>query len=145
MEIREATSNDVNDLARLMCELGYPTTFEQMKVRFNDIVSTPHHYTLLACIDGKVVAMIGFHTGHLYNMDGMYARIVAFVVDSSYRNLGIGTLLLRKVEEFTKKLGVDGIVLNSGNRAEREIAHKFYESHGYLVKSTGFVKTLNEL
>lgn len=142
MEIRKATSKDVNDLASLMEQLGYPTSLEQMKIRFNNIEDTPNHYTLLASYEGIVVGMIGFHTGVLYNKDGIYARIIAFIVASNYRNKGIGTLLLSEAERCAKNLGADGIGLNSGNRSERDNAHQFYENNGYSAKSTGFVKSL---
>ena len=142
MEVRRASLNDVNDLTPLMEQLGYPTSVEQMRVRFKHIEETPDHYTLVAEYDGKVVGMIGFHTGVLYNSDGIYARILAFVVDSNYRNKGIGRRLLSEAERQAKNLGADGIGLNSGNRAERENAHQFYKKMGYRAKSTGFVKHL---
>lgn len=139
MVIRRASSKDINDLTSLMEQLGYPTSVEQMRVRFEE---TPNHYTLVAEYDGKVVGMIGFHTGVLYNSDGIYARVIAFVVDSNYRNKGIGLRLLSEAEKYAKNLGADGIGLNSGKRAEREYAHQFYKKMGYCVKSTGFVKRL---
>lgn len=139
MVIRRASSKDINDLTSLMEQLGYPTSVEQMRVRFEE---TPNHYTLVAEYDGKVVGMIGFHTGVLYNSDGIYARVIAFVVDSNYRNKGIGRRLLSEAEKYAKNLDADGIGLNSGNRAERENAHQFYKKMGYCVKSTGFVKRL---
>ncbi|WP_368658559.1 GNAT family N-acetyltransferase [Metabacillus halosaccharovorans] len=142
MVIRRASSKDINDLTSLMEQLGYPTSVEQMRVRFKLIEETPNHYTLVAEYDGKVVGMIGFHTGVLYNSDGIYARVIAFVVDSNYRNKGIGRLLLSDAERYAKDLGADGIGLNSGNRAERENAHQFYKKMGYSAKNTGFVKRL---
>ncbi|WP_078435586.1 GNAT family N-acetyltransferase [Metabacillus halosaccharovorans] len=142
MVIRRASAKDINDLTSLMEQLGYPTSVEQMRIRFKHIEEAPNHYTLVAEYDGKVVGMIGFHTGVLYNSDGIYARVIAFVVDSNYRNKGIGRRLLSEAEKYAKNLGADGIGLNSGNRAERENAHKFYKKMGYSVKSTGFVKRL---
>lgn len=141
MEIRKATSQDISELALLMEELGYPTTIEQMKIRFNNIEATPNHYTLVAVYEGAVAGMIGFHTGVLYNDDGIYARVIALVVDSNYRSKGIGKLLLTEAEKYAKNLGATGIGLNSGNRSERERAHRFYKNMGYMAKSTGFVKS----
>ncbi|MCV9887189.1 GNAT family N-acetyltransferase [Metabacillus halosaccharovorans] len=142
MVIRRASAKDINDLTSLMEQLGYPTSVEQMRIRFKHIEEASNHYTLVAEYDGKVVGMIGFHTGVLYNSDGIYARVIAFVVDSNYRNKGIGRRLLSEAEKYAKNLGSDGIGLNSGNRAERENAHQFYKKMGYSVKSTGFVKRL---
>jgi len=36
------------------------------------------------------------------------------------------------------------IMLNSGNREERKIAHKFYLNRGYKDKTTGFSKPLDK-
>jgi len=35
-------------------------------------------------------------------------------------------------------------MLNSGNREERKIAHKFYLNRGYKDKTTGFSKPLDK-
>ncbi len=142
MEIREATLNDIKELAVLMDQLGYPTTVKQMRIRLHAIEASPNHYTLVACYEMKVVGMIGFHTDILYNKDGIYARVIAFVVGANYRNKGIGKLLLNEVESFAKKIGAVGIVLNSGNRKERANAHQFYRKMGYKAESTGFSKPL---
>ncbi|WP_312092159.1 GNAT family N-acetyltransferase [Niallia sp.] len=142
MKIRKATSNDREELAVLMEQLGYQTSIEQMEIRLAAIDASPNHYTLVACDEKKVVGRIGFHTDFLYNKDGIYARIIAFVADSTYRNRGGGRMLLAEVERFAKELGVVGIGLNSGNRPERANAHQFYNKMGYDAASTGFSKIL---
>jgi GNAT superfamily N-acetyltransferase len=87
--------------------------------------------------------MIGLCTGILYNKDGLYARIIAFVVDSNYRNKGIGKLLIKEAERWARNQGADSIALNSGNRPERKDAHQFYKRMGYVEKSIGFAKSLS--
>jgi GNAT superfamily N-acetyltransferase len=141
-DVRQAVMEDISELANLMGQLGYPATEEQMKSRLDNLEKLPGHYTLVGDFEGKVVGMIGFHTGYLYTNDSMYARIIALVVHSDYRSKGIGRLLLSRAEEESKALGVSGIALNSGNRSEREAAHAFYERLGFEKKSTGFVKKL---
>jgi GNAT superfamily N-acetyltransferase len=140
MKIRKATLKDVPALASLMEQLGYPTTVENMTVRFINIDSNPSYHTLVAEEDGKVVGMIGLYTSILYNKDGLYARVIAFVVDSNYRNKGIGKLLINEAEIWARNQGADSIGLNSGNRPERDNAHQYYKRMGYVEKSTGFVK-----
>ncbi|GLI84004.1 N-acetyltransferase [Rossellomorea marisflavi] len=141
--IRSAQMKDYGSLTVLMGYLGYPATSEQMHARLERIVEKEDHYTLVAELDGRVVGMIGFHTGYLYTQDEMYARVIALVVDSSIRNKGIGGELLKEAETLAKSLGATGMGLNSGNRTEREDAHRFYERMGYTAKSTGFVKSLH--
>ncbi|MCS0652049.1 GNAT family N-acetyltransferase [Cytobacillus firmus] len=142
MEIRKATVNDIKEIANLMEHLGYPTTIEKMKKRFSNIESSPDYHTLLASYDDKTVGMIGLVKGYYYELDGLYVRIVALVVDSNHRNKGIGKQLLKEAEIWAKKIGATGIGLNSGNRPERINAHKFYKKSGYAEKSVGFAKRL---
>lgn len=143
MEIREATVNDIKELTALMEHLGYPTTIDNMKKRFSRIKQNPYYQTLLASYEGKVVGMIGLLKGYYYEMDGCYVRIVALVVDPNYRNKGIGKKLLEEAESWARNIGATGIGLNSGNRPERIVAHKFYRNRGYEEKSVGFAKSLN--
>ncbi|MEK4201021.1 MULTISPECIES: GNAT family N-acetyltransferase [Cytobacillus] len=119
MEIRKATSNDIKELASLMDQLGYQNSIEQMRIRFNNIEATTNHYTLVAIYKEKVVGMVRFHTGVLYNKDGIYARVIAFVEVSKFRSKGIGRRLLTEAESIAIISGADGIGLNSGNRTEQ--------------------------
>ena len=140
MKVRSACSSDIPQIALLMDQLGYPTSVEQMRTRFEKINAEPAYHTLVVEDEGKVIGMSGLCTGIFYESDGLYVRIVAFVVDESYRNKGLGRLLLVASEEWARNKGAVGIVVNSGNRTERIAAHAFYKAMGYREKSTGFVK-----
>ncbi|KAF0822640.1 GNAT family N-acetyltransferase [Cytobacillus firmus] len=143
IHIRKTVIADIPRLARLMGDLGYPVSHKQMETRLNNIGSHPDYWTLVACLKDKIIGMVGFHTGLLYNTDGIHIRVIALVTDKDYRGIGAGKKLMLAVEDYGEQLGAAGIVLNSGNRTEREDAHHFYLSLGYQAKSTGFVKTLN--
>ncbi|MFY3790300.1 GNAT family N-acetyltransferase [Ureibacillus sp. MALMAid1270] len=143
MDIIEATMQDIEDLTILMEHLGYPTTIDNMKIRFSNIFSKSDYKTLIALIDDRVVGMIGLIKCLSYEMDGCYVRIGALVVHSDYQNKGIGKRLIEEAENFARSIGASGIVLNSGNRPERMKAHQFYKNQGYSDKSTGFVKKLD--
>lgn len=142
MDNREAKINDVPDLVSLMEQLGYPTSVDKFKLRFNAIVANPSYHTLVAELDGKIVGMAGLCTGLSYEYDGFYVRIVAFVVDLNYRRNGIGEKLIQQAESWARDQGAIVIALNSGNREERKGAHQFYLKMGYEVKSIGFGKSL---
>ncbi|PRX78908.1 putative N-acetyltransferase YhbS [Bacillus sp. V-88] len=143
MEIRKVTQSDVKELAILMNQLGYPTSLNEMKLRMAQIDSTPDYLTLVAEVKGKVAGMVGLTKGYYYEMDGCYVRIVALVVNSAFRNMGIGHELVSEAERWARHIGAKGIGLNSGNREERLKAHAFYRRRGYVAKSTGFAKNLN--
>ncbi|MFC0090035.1 hypothetical protein ACFFJI_03925 [Allobacillus sp. GCM10007491] len=64
--IREAKQEDVADLARLMGELGYPTTKDEMQNRFEKINSDSSYNTQVIEADGNIVGMIGMILGYHY-------------------------------------------------------------------------------
>ncbi|WP_188208067.1 GNAT family N-acetyltransferase [Alkalibacillus aidingensis] len=140
--IRPATSDDMVKLAYLIGELGYPTTEEEMKHRMEKINSSPEYKTLVKEKDGKLVGMIGMILGYHYENNDNYVRIVALVVDSDYRNQGIGEQLMDEAEKWAKQNEATKLVLNSGNRRERHTAHRFYIRRGFEAKATGFYKRL---
>ena len=55
---------------------------------------------------------------------------MGLAVDNDYKRNGIGSALLKQAEIWAKENGAVGIRLCSG--AERENAHKFYLSQGFV-------------
>jgi len=140
--IRDACEADVKELTALMTDLGYPTTLEEFKVRFENISAHPDYRTIVAVANGEMVGMAGLSKNIFYEMNGNYMRILAFVVKQSARKLGLGKILIEAAEEWARAQGLHTVVISSGNRAERDAAHVFYQKMGYAVKSSGFVKKL---
>ncbi|KAA0549840.1 GNAT family N-acetyltransferase [Bacillus sp. BGMRC 2118] len=142
MQIRVATLDDVEELAGLMGELGYPTTSEQMEHRLMNIQSNTSYHTLIAELDGEVVGMAGLCKGFFFEHDGINVRIVAFVVNASHRRKGIGERLISESEQWAKEQGAVAMGLTSGNLTERMAAHQFYTNMGFEGNSIGFSKKL---
>lgn len=140
--IRDATATDLTALTALMNELGYPTTLEEMRDRFSKISHHPDYKTIVALVNDEVVGMAGLAKGVFYEKNGDYLRVVAFVVKQNCRGKGIGKILLTAAENRAKEQGITTVLINCGNRIEREQAHRFYHEMGYIVKSSGFVKQL---
>jgi len=140
--IRDAQPEDVEELTSLMTDLGYPTTLEEFKVRFENISAHPDYRTIVAIANGEMVGMAGLSKNIFYEMNGNYMRILAFVVKRSARKLGIGKILIEASERWAREQGLHTVVISSGNRAERDTAHVFYQKMGYAIKSSGFVKKL---
>jgi GNAT superfamily N-acetyltransferase len=140
--IRDAQKGDVEELTSLMTDLGYPTTLEEFTTRFENISAHPDYRTIVAEIGNEIVGMAGLSKNIFYEMNGNYMRILAFVVKQSSRKLGIGKILIEASEDWAKEQGLHTVVISSGNRAERDAAHVFYQKMGYAIKSSGFVKKL---
>jgi GNAT superfamily N-acetyltransferase len=142
ISIRPAQQQDVAALASLMTELGYPTTTGSMQQRFALLQPNPDYVTWVAVANNEVAGMIGLLKNYYFEKDGIYVRIGALVVSAQHRNKGIGKLLIQKAEDWAIELGAHDILVNSGNREERKVAHAFYQQMGYALKTSGFVKNL---
>jgi GNAT superfamily N-acetyltransferase len=140
--IRDAHEGDIEALTMLMNDLSYPTTVAEMQERFKPIAVHPDYRTILAVVDDEIVGMAGLHKGNFYEKNGMYLRILAFVVKQNIRNKGIGKILIKASEDWAMGQGLHAIIINSGNRDDRKVAHVFYHKMGYTIKSSGFVKQL---
>jgi len=92
IQIRPYTSDDVESLADLMSDLGYPTTVDKMKLRMRHIAEESNYYTYVAAIDEKVVGMIGIRSTFYYEEDGTATRISVLVTKKQYEGQGIGTV-----------------------------------------------------
>ena len=140
--LRDAHEGDIEELTLLMTDLGYPATFAEMQVRFKNIFAHPDYRTIIAIIGDEIVGMSGLCKGVYYEKNGLYLRIVVFVVKQTRRELGIGKILIKASEDWAVDQGLYTVLINSGNRDERKAAHAFYKKMGYAVKSSGFVKEL---
>ncbi len=141
--IRYATKTDLADITSLMSELGYETTESEVTNRLSKLTRNPDYHTLVAEIDNQVVGLLGLHIGLAYEFSGCYGRVVCLVVNQLYRQNGIGKKLIARAKEIVIEQGGSAIALNSGNRTDREDAHKFYIKNGFTAKSTGFVINLD--
>ena len=140
--IREAGTDDIPALAEFMNELGYNTTMDEMRTRFENIQNHIDHKTFLAITDTEISGMVGVSKNYSYEQNGIYVRVLALVTQSRFRHKGIGKKLLEAAENWAREIGAEKVLLNCGNREERTIAHLFYKKMGYQVKSSGFIKKL---
>jgi len=114
--IRVAAKADVPALAALITELGYPTTPDEMAVRFEGISALPEYRTYVAIAANVVAGMIGLSKNHFYEHNGVYIRVAALVVHHGYRKQGIGKALVQTAEDWAKETGATAILVNSGQR-----------------------------
>jgi len=142
MNIREYQAQDLESLAELMGDLGYPTHSMRMKHRMDNIQSDPMCFTFLAEMDGNIVGMVGVRKTFLYEVDDVATQITVIVTKEGYRNKGIGTALIKFVEEWAEREGTKVIVLTSGIKAERLKAHELYKTAGFDITGYRFVKKL---
>ena len=143
--IRNFEIKDTTYLSQLTNELGYDTTVEQMTLRMKTIMQLENYWTFVAVINEKVVGYIGLNKNYFWQQDGDYLRIQALVINNEYRQLGLGQKLIEAAEELARQTNTDLILLNCGNRDERQAAHKFYAKVGFETRSTGYIKRLKKI
>ncbi len=143
MKVRNARVGDEDGIASLLFDMGYPSSSLSVKERFRPIMNDSHYVTLIAEENDCLIGMLGMHFERSYVSDVIIARIITMVTSGEHRQRGVGKLLMTEAERLAVKREASTIVLNSGNRKEREPAHHFYKACGFIGKSTGFYKSLS--
>jgi ribosomal protein S18 acetylase RimI-like enzyme len=138
--IREAAVADSEPVARLVSELGYPTSASQMQRRLDAILHDDDYHTLVASEDGRVVGFVGTRVGWLYENDEDYGQILVLAVAPTHQRRGVGRMLLRAAESALVDAGARVLVVTSGNH--RAGAHAFYERCGYSFTGRRYKKSL---
>lgn len=139
--IREAEIEDVSEFARLLTELGYPSSPAETEGRLRAIFQDPDYCTLVAESSGRLVGLVGLRLGRYYEKSGTFAWIAALVVDEAERGSGVGARLLGEAEAWAASRGATDVLVNSHLR--REQAHRFYEGLGYERTGYRFFKVLD--
>ena len=142
IEVRPAEARDVTAIARLAGELGYPSTAAEVRVRLAAVKEDPRHATFVAALTGdEVIGWIHLCEVHSPGSDPR-AEIANLVVDSRFRSVGAGRLLVERGEQWARKRGLAAIGVHSNIIRER--AHVFYLRLGYAVTKSQkvFRKTL---
>jgi ribosomal protein S18 acetylase RimI-like enzyme len=138
--IRLATLADSEPLARLMTELGYPTSPRQMERRLAAILADASYRTFVACDGATMAGAIGTRVGPMYELDQPYGQIMALVVSGAHRRQGVGAQLVQAAESHFIERGAAVSIVTSANR--RADAHAFYETHGYTFDGRRYKKPL---
>lgn len=128
--IRKAKLSDAEDIYYInKTSLGYDYALDKQRNNLEAVLDDKTQVILVADIGNKVVGYI-----HLTSYDVIYTdtykNCLGLAVDNDYKRMGVGSSLLKQGEIWAKENGAVGIRLCSG--IERENAHKFYLSQGYI-------------
>ena len=135
------TPGDVEPVAALTGELGYPSTVEQTAQRFARIAGRPHQIVFVAEDGGVAVAWLHVSVQTCLESDA-YAEILGLVVADGHRGRGAGRALVNTAEAWARAQHCTTIRVRS--RVARERAHAFYERDGFRRVKTQhcFEKTM---
>lgn len=138
--LRNAGVEDAADIAGLITELGYPTAPDEMRDRLDALLAGGDVVAFVAEHEGRVLGLAGASLSRYFEKSGRYARLLVLVVADSGRRLGIGGMLIGRVEQWAKESGAREIFVNSGSH--RVQAHRFYEGKGFRPTGLRFVKQI---
>ena len=129
VKIRRAKSTDVQSLAELATQLGYPSTPAQLRQRLRQISPASQNAVFVAeAKDAGVVGWLHVSKQALLESD-IRAEVNGLVVREGHRSLGAGARLLAAAEDWARKQGCKSMSVRSN--VIRERAHQFYERNGY--------------
>ena len=126
--IRRATPYDVDAIYAV--EVASFTDDLWSHKTFIEILGEPECYYFIAHCDGNVVGYCGMY--HETEEAPHYCNIEALAVVSEFRRKGLGGLLVQKMLDTAKELGLD--------RAELEVntknadAIKLYQNFGFVIQ-----------
>jgi GNAT superfamily N-acetyltransferase len=129
--VQKLTINDLPELAVLYRELmSQPTDLAAMTATFHWMEKNPAYLVLVAKLDQTVVgSLMGIVCRELLGECKPFMVVENVIVSSNHRRMGIGRLLMEKIERLARKLDCSLIEFCSGSH--RKGAHRFYESLGY--------------
>ena len=136
--VREANTGDIDALASLMTELGYPVSGATLALRLRKM--PPSHCTFIAELDGVVAGFVGCSALEIYESDSPVGWIMALSVAKRFWRRGVGRALLARVEQWCAENGISDIRVHSGEH--RTDAHAFYEACGFEHTGRRFKKVV---
>lgn len=130
--IRPFTMNDIPQILPLLEQLGYPRTEEDCQTWFARFLSEKDYGIAVATRDGRIVGFIAWSKSFVFIAPRVRIHVEAIVVDDTIRHGGMGTKLMKHVEEYAKQFAPCIIDLTSGVRRAKLGTHDFYRALGYL-------------
>ena len=128
---------DMAQAAELATQLGYPSTAEEVALRFAALRERSTEAVLVAAdAEGRAIGWI--HVGRVFSLAvSDTALIGGLVVDEAHRSERIGAELLAAAEAWARDQGVRTMTVSS--RVTRDGAHRFYLREGYELRKTSHV------
>jgi 8-oxo-dGTP pyrophosphatase MutT (NUDIX family)/GNAT superfamily N-acetyltransferase len=128
--LRDAAPHDAADLARLLTQLGYPTTSSRVTAVMP--AATGERGGIVVAEDANGLAgFVSYQIVYFLEDAAPRCRVTAIAVDEEARRSGVGRSMLAEVERRARSFGCTEIEVSSSRRPERDGAHRFYPAVGF--------------
>ncbi|CAN7727151.1 GNAT family N-acetyltransferase [Paenibacillus sp. LjRoot56] len=144
--VREIRETDYHDIYLLNQDFNPNLrvfTEERVRAKIEIITKKTKDIIFVYEQDTEVIGYIHGSPYELLFSDSL-VNVLGFVVKESYRNQGIGSILIDRLEQWGKDSGYSGIKLLS--HPSRIHAHRFYERRGYMFTKDqkNYIKKLED-
>ena len=138
--IRRAESADARALALLLAELGYPCDAPEIPSRLDAMAAEGSAALLATDATGQGIGLVCVSAHATLHSSRPVAYIMALVVSSAARGLGVGRALVEAAERWARERGCAKLSVTSAEH--REDAHAFYPSVDMPYTGRRFAKSL---
>jgi GNAT superfamily N-acetyltransferase len=140
VHVKELTLDNAAAIALLSGQLGYPSTTIESHERLAQILASNEDLVIGAFIEGKLVGWL--HAFYSVRLESdPFCEIAGLVVEDSYRNSGLGKLLVEKAADWCIDKNCHELRVRSN--IIRKDAHRFYLKLGFTEKKEQKVFTLS--
>ena len=140
--IRPAVASDAPILSELLTQLGYPCSPAEIPARLDAFARFPQAVALVATNGyGEVVGLITSHIVSSIHDNDPVAWLTTLVVLEDARGAGVGSALVKHIEEWASRNGAKRLSVTSA--LHREDTHAFYEKRDYERTGVRFGKRLS--
>lgn len=142
IKIRELTINDVDTLIKLLEQLWVGKSIDENAVKrvIEKGLNSDCQIYICATDNKKLIGYCSLTIKNNLWMSANLGNVDELVVDSEYRNQGIGKLLMAEIEQIAKNHECKRLELDSA--FHRTIAHEFYERLGFEKRAYLFSKEI---
>ncbi len=144
LEVRPAGPADAAAINVLLHELGYPSnTDDEVSARLARWSGRDDLLVLVAAGGQQVVGVAALAAVPYFERPGCWGRVVALVVGTRARGLGVGRRLLAAIERAALAWGC--VCMEVSSARHRTDAHAFYRLAGYTDRCDEAARFLKDL
>lgn len=138
-------TNAIRKLSMLVENMKEPPKVEGIEKTYNEMISNPNNSAILVAEEeGKQVGAAVLTFQHALHLGGKYCYLQELIIEGDKRSSGIGSTLLKKVEEISRAKGLKAIDLTQPppDSNFHEQRTRFYTKNGFEMHGMSRFKKL---